>query len=326
MSFQNCKITGSGVDPRAYHDGKLERGDPRMIVSPSMLKEFSACPARWKAGYSAPDSPSKTWGSLLDTVVLMPHLRETHYAVRPDTYPDDPTKPWNGNSNSCKAWRAAKEEMGIEVIKREEMEEAQRAGTMLYGDTILGQFLRESQRQVHVSGEWHDDADRLSSRLVVPVQCLIDCVPKGGTEFDECLGDLKSTRSAAPGIWSRYSSQMKYHMQAAFDLDLYNESTGEKRDTWAFLLSENFPPYQTGRAILSQDKIEAGRALYQSYLALYASCLKTGVWIGYEALSERRGGVVLQGWCLDDLMPWETQETLNQMDAIPDAFVSTTPT
>ena len=97
-----------------------------------------------------------------------------------------------------------------------------------------------------------------------------------------------------PYVWESYSRQRGYHVQSAFDLDLYNAATGEQRDTWCFVLSENFPPYETGRAILSLEKLNCGRIIYRAYLAKYAKCLATGKWPGYQD-----GVETLDGWSLD---------------------------
>src|SRR5208283_4381679 len=86
------------------------------------------------------------------------------------------------------------------------------AKNRLLSDAYLFTYLEASDKQVWVRGEWKDDA----TGLVIPTKCLLDCVPRVGTKFEFSAGDLKTTRSAHPAIWSRYSLQRGYHLQAAF--------------------------------------------------------------------------------------------------------------
>ena len=306
MSFQNCTIRGKGCNPIEYHHSKsdIERGAPDWPMSPSTLKEFAACPQRWKRGYEPPSSDAKDWGSLLDTLVLTPEQFDARYRVRPETFPDAKGVPsTSGNTTACKEWVKACEADGLEIVKRDDLEDVRKAVARLNGDDILNRFLAASDRQVWVIGEWKD----AKTGLVIPCQCLVDLLPRTGTEFEGCTGDLKSTRSAAPFVFQRFSSQRGYHVQAAFDLDML-AAAGCARETWAFVLSENFPPYEPGRMILSQEKLAIGRMLYMAWLGLYAQCLTTGKWPGYQDVPG-----TLDGWSLDNAMPWDEAEAQRAM-------------
>jgi exodeoxyribonuclease VIII len=312
MSLKNVTIRGREVNSEEYHEGNgAKRGDSDFEMSASMLREFGVCASRWLAGYTPPDSEAKDYGSLLDCLYLTPGQFAAKYAVRPDTYKSkDGDKPWNNNATVCREWNEATEAEGRKPLKKTELAEAQAAIRRLESDKILSAFHDVSEKQVWLTGLWTDDA----TGLTVPVKALVDLAPAKDSEFAACLGDLKSTRAALPSVWSRYSSQRKYHLQGALYLDMWNAATGEARDTWCFILSENFPPYQTGRAMLSQQKLEYGRVLYQAYLARYCQCLKTGVWPDYQT-----GPGVIQGWSLDDASRWDEMESIAAMEgAAPD--------
>lgn len=311
MNFQNCKIEGVGVNPDKYHAQTAKRGTPEFIVSPSSLKTFMECPARWIAGYAPPDSDAKTYGSMLDTLLLTPKQFDARYAVKPETYKDAKTgeeKPWNGNSNVCKEWLADHE--AFEVVGKKDVFEVQAAIARLRADETIAAFLDASEKQVHVTGEWHDE----KTKLVIPVQCLIDCVPKSDSEFQKSLGDLKTTRNAAQRPFSRWCYQAGYHVQAAFDLALYTAATGEDRTDWIFLLSENYAPYETGRRLLSQDLVEIGRHTFEHGLQQYARSLKTGDWRGYDA-PEEFSIIAAEPWqefvALEDALEHHQSEQLN---------------
>jgi exodeoxyribonuclease VIII len=269
------------------------------------LKAFAECPSRWKAGYQSPDSDAKDWGSLLDCVLLTPDQFKMRYAVKPATYNDAKTgeeKPWNGNSNVCKDWLADHQDMAI--VSNGELSEAQKAAKRLLADETISSFHNASDKQVHVSGFWHDKATGLD----IPVQCLIDYVPNKDSEFQKCLGDLKSTRNAGQKPFARWCYQASYHIQAAFDLALYCAATGEDRTDWVFVVQENYPPYETGRRLLSQEFIEIGRLTYEHALKQYAKCLKTGNWPGYDSDDEM---TLIQA---EPWMAFESMETAMEND------------
>jgi hypothetical protein len=289
MSFKNVKIAGVGVNSDNYHSQTAERGTPDFIMSPSSLKLFTECPARWKAGYQPPDSDAKDWGSLLDTLLLTPEQFKSRYAIKPASYHDAKTseeKPWNGNSTVCKNW--LEEHKDFQVVSAADVFLAQCAVNKLRADEAIASFLDASDKQVHLRGEWHDPA----TKLVIQVQCLIDCAPRLETEWFRNLGDLKSTRNAGQRPFARWCYTAGYHLQGAFDLDLYNatlttsELQDKGRNDWVFIIQENYPPFETGRRLLSQDFIQIGRQSYQHALKQYARAMKTGVWPGYDESDE----------------------------------------
>lgn len=290
MSFHNCKIAGVGVNSDTYHSQAAKRGTPEYFMSPSSLKLFADCPSRYIAGYNPPDSDAKAWGSLLDTMLLTPIQLPERYVVRPSTYKDAKTgeeKPFNMNATVCKEWVAEQE--GKEIITNKEYQDARAAVKRLKSDETIKSFLDASDTQVHVVGEWRDQ----KTGLIIPVQCLIDLVPRKDSEFQKSLGDLKSTRNAGLKPFSRWTYTAGYHIQAAFDLAMYqaavnpnNDTSGEERIQWVFVIQENYAPFETGRRMLGNDFIEIGKHAYESALRKYAQCLKTGNWNGYDPEDE----------------------------------------
>jgi hypothetical protein len=288
VSFQKCKIAGIGVNSELYHAQKGERGTAEFIMSPSSIKAFSECPSRWKAGYNSPDSEAKDWGNLLDVLLLTPESFQERFAVKPATYPTEPSKkggeviqkPFNSNSTWCREWI---ESQGNKVvISQKELADAISAKNRLMADETIAAFHAACDKQVHVAGQWKDD----KTGIIIPVQCLIDFVGWKESEFQKSLGDLKTTRNAGQRVFSRWCYTAGYHIQAAFDIDLYTAATGEGRTDWIFILQENYAPFETGRRLLSQDLLQIGRQTYEHALSRYARCLKTGEWSGYDPADE----------------------------------------
>lgn len=307
MSFQNCKLVDSPKG-REYFEHDVKRGDAKYPVSSSMLKEFARCPRRWFDGYNPPESDAKDWGSLFDILALTPEQFSERYVIQPATYKapestkkDAPLidKPWNNNAAACKEWRDAQD--GKEIVSSKQVAEAKAAVERLWKDTIIKAWFDACDKQVWVVGEWNDER----TGLVIPVKCLIDFAPRADSEFAECLGDLKTVRSGALVPFQRTCFEMGYHIQAAFNLALYNAATGSDRDKWCFILSESFPPFQTGKRMLDSMFIEIGAAKYQQIIRLYCWCIANNNWPGYDDHDE-----AAQGWTVVLPDPWmQTRDT-----------------
>jgi exodeoxyribonuclease VIII len=314
MSFRNCRIVGTNIDADAYHRVTEQRGSPDYPVSPSMLRSFSACQSRWLHGYSSPDSDAKDRGRAVDSALLTPKLFAEQYVVRPDTYAAPATHakvkagkisvgdplPWNSNAAVCSDWIDAAESAGKTVLSSKESMEISTAVTRLKEDETIASFVDESEKQVLAVGEWHDE-----SGVIIPVRCLIDLQPWKESEFAACLGDLKTTRNAAVVPFQRQTYQLGWHIQAAFDIDLYNAATGGERSTWCFIVQENYPPFQPAKRMLSQEFRELGQAAYRSQLGLYCRCLQSGRWPGYDDHDE-----AIQGWSLVAPEPWMGSDSM----------------
>ena len=303
MSFQNAKIIGPCLDPKEYFgvNDKIERGDPKFIATSSMLRAFLHCASRWKAGYEPPESDEKTTGSLLDCVLLVPEQFGKRYAIKPRSS-DDETKPLNANTKEYKAWKADIEADGLLPVSREGVEGAKLALKRVMADEILSAWFASCDRQIWVKAEWVDK----STGLVIPVQAMLDFVPRPETEFAKCLGDLKCIRSAILRAFTNQVFQYGWHFQAAFYRDIYmaavnpnNDPDGQDRNTWCFCGVENYPPFEPFRRLLSEDYIAIGRQTYTHALAQYAKALKSGVWHGYDD-----GPDAVQGWSIVSPAPY----------------------
>lgn len=302
--IKNAVIIEVNADPKEYHNylSNFKRGDRDFVMSSSALRTFATCPARWIAGYEPPASQAKEYGSLLDTIVLQPDLFKQRYAIKPLTYkavdakgrPTGEVKEWNGNSNVCKKW--LEDHKDFEIATEEEVKEALTARRMLESDEVIAAFLEASDRAVWLQAEWHDE----KTKLVVPIKGLLDLVPRLDSEFHKSIGDLKSTRNAAVMPWTKWCYTAGYHIQAALYWDMM-VAAEPKRDLtdFCFILSENYPPFQSGKRLLAGDFVELGRSTYRKLLAGYSACLAAGKWPGYDDHDETS-----QGWSIVSPMPY----------------------
>lgn len=328
MSFKNAKIHPPGVDSQAYHADMPKRGEANYPASPSMLKAFGqSCPARWVGGYKPPQSDAMKFGNVVDCLVLTPELFEKRYAVTPETYSpvvmecpqcgsqtDSKScrkckcdrvekrieKAWSSKSEFCAAWEAEQGER--ELVSAQTMKDAHGCQKALLGDAKINELLSVSQKQVLVTGEWHDEG----TGLVIPARCLIDLVPSKDSAYAYALADLKTAQSCEPSRFSDDGYKYGYDIQAAFDLDLFNAATGEGRGQWCWVAVEPYEPYIIGRRFDEEDSryqfICNGRARYRRILKLYCQCLKNGTWPGYDDTAESANG-----WTGMELKPWKDE-------------------
>lgn len=311
MSFKNAHIVGRNIDSTVYHEITVERGSPDHPVSPSMLKLFGGNAKKWRDGYEPKTTKTKDWGNLLDCLLLTPNQFKVRYAVQPETYEDEKTgevKEWNNRARVCKEW--CEDHEGKEIISFDTHKHASAAILKLREDLTVRAFVDASEKQVWVAGEWHDEA----TKLVIPVRCLIDLEPKYDSEFGKCLGDLKSTRSAALRPFLRDAYTYGHHIQAAFDMDLYRAALpDEDRNTWCLVVQENYEPWMVGRRMMTDDPsqpenfLDLGRVTYKRLLANYCFCLKHDRWPDYDSHEN-----AVQGWSLMNAESW--------MAELPDAF------
>jgi hypothetical protein len=300
----NAKIVSVDTDPGVYHRTRGgDRGKPDFIMSNSEIKRFAECPQKWLLGGGEHDDTDATqWGTLVDCMALTMPAFDSRYAVCPATYRDAKTgedKPWNWNSNVCKAWRDQQGER--ETIKPDMTEGAALAVKRLYDDPDIGLVLRNSQKQFFILGEYRE-AD---TGLVVPLKGLLDIVPNVKLDFyGKCLADLKTTEKAGCRGWPRKVFLWGLHIQAALYLDLYVAATGEDRSDFLHVISESDPPYEPNKVLLTSgsdmDFVEIGREAYLNALKFYCRCLKGGHWPGYAEMSDQR----IHGWAVVQPEPW----------------------
>lgn len=320
MSFQNCKIVGRQVDPAKYHQSVAQRGAKDFIVSSSSLRDACWCMAKWILGHEKAETFAMAYGQLLDCLVLTPHMMAERFQVRPTSYEKHVLKcPQCGSITSAKKCQSCKVDRVEATIEaewtlmsdtcKEAEENWKKAGKLIFDKdgndkfpgfnqaadaakrltTHLecGAFIRDSDAQVHVAGEWLDKA----TGLVIPCQCLIDMVPRTPPPdgFADSLGDLKSARTAFPPFFTEDVRSRGYQIQAAWNLDMFNAATGEKRDRFCLLVSENTHPWQAEAYFMAEatdmstepGMIDYGRVIYQAMMARYAHCLAENKWPGY---------------------------------------------
>ena len=117
-----------------------------------------------------------------------------------------------------------------------------------------------------------------------PVQCaarldqLVRAVP--GSD-ERIIRDLKETRSIRPKAWANAVYDFRYHMQAAVYRRAVFAVTGMPATfEWVLVRSTTVP--QVARRAPSHEWIEMGEAEWSHAVDVWATCVKSGMWPGWE--------------------------------------------
>lgn len=283
--FQNCKIIGSDIDVETYlrQEPDVNKGDPKFVMQRSELIRFFDNPNKWLK--SSNDGGNK-FGELLDCILLTPEKFEKQFAVAPKEYACEPTKkdprefkPWNFQATVCKDWREEMESRGLKVVKSNEIDEVRSAEKIFLENPFCADLLAASDKQVMVVGEYHDH----KTGIVVPVKSLLDFAPRKDSQFKNVLGDLKTTESAKPSKFEWSIFNYGYDAQAYLNMELFNQATGEERDTWQFLIQENTAPFHCPerQPWLTADFLQIGMMKVLNALEYYSWCIANDSWPGY---------------------------------------------
>lgn len=95
------------------------------------------------------------------------------------------------------------------------------------------------------------------------------------------IGDLKTTKNAAPKPFERDACNYEYHVSAAF----YREGLNvlQERDRlFRIIAVENYPPHAVAVYEYTEEALEQGRLDFRRYLHMYRTALETGKWPGYH--------------------------------------------
>lgn len=116
-------------------------------------------------------------------------------------------------------------------------------------------------------------------------KCRTDAISACG----RIILDLKTTDDVSDWGFGKTISQRRYHVQAAWYLDILKMLYGnDAPDIFAFIAVQKTRPYDCAVHVISPQQIELGRQYYQRDLMTYLDCQLTGEWHGKD------GGKILE--------------------------------
>ncbi|MFD2232799.1 PD-(D/E)XK nuclease-like domain-containing protein [Phaeospirillum tilakii] len=200
-------------------------------------------------------------------------------------------------SNAGKAFAAQAEGEGKTLIRAKEFEavKAMRDAAMR-SDLVR---LALSNGRAEQSLFWQD------AETGVWLRCRPDWLPTVPVH----VPDFKTTTSAHPDDFRRAVQDYGYHIQAAHTLDGIEAVTGTRPDSFFFIVQEKAPPYLCSICTLDDEAMMWGERLARRAIRLFARCLETGHWPGYD------GGISTVGLPAYALKTLEGLEALGFFDA-----------
>lgn len=238
-------------------------------LSASGLRHLRRSPAHYYAAILDPERPAQEptpamrAGTMAHCALFEPEALAERYIVRPDGV-DFRTK-------AGKEWRDA-QPAGLEIIDAAQMQTAQRQAAAVRALPDIAALLAEGRAEV--SAVWRDDATGALCR------CRPDWVAPAGDGV--VIIDGKTTQDASPDGFGRSIWTYAYHLQAAWYIDGWQRATGQRVHGFVFAAVESAYPHAAAAYMLGDDVIAAARAECARLTALYAECMRSGHWPGYN--------------------------------------------
>lgn len=257
-------------------------------IGRSQLFKISKSPAHFKENLDTPTEKTKALiiGRAFHCLVLEPEKFDKEYCVMPQGY--------DGRTSSGRAFKAAAEERGLEILTFDEYEMLTGMATSVLSDPYC-QLLLSGEKEI--SYYWTDEDTG------VKVKCRPDC----RTDLKNCsvVVDLKSCENAQIDAFIRDIFKYGYDLQAPQYLtgvELYEK----KPHKFVFIAVEKKPPYAV--LVLDFDEVFNGeeKALikgydkFREYLGLVAECSMTGVWYDYRGDENIPGTLNIPQWLYEE--------------------------
>lgn len=222
-------------------------------LSKSALDQIHKSPAHFKAymeGEKQPPTPAMIFGTLVHSLVF----NQNDFAVIPQC---------DRRTTEGKAIYAKflEESVGKVHVTADQYSEACKIRDAVYNHPAAAALLKKGNPEVSIFGELNG----------LPCRCRVDWQSERGY-----LVDLKTTNSASPEEFSKSVWNYRYHVQAAFYLDM------TKAEKFFFIAVEKEAPYNVECYELDNEAILTGRAEYLADMELYKKCKASGNWYAYN--------------------------------------------
>lgn len=215
----------------------------------SHLKHIARSPAHYRAALTASfDSTSLRLGRIVDVGVL----------GGPEPVIYDGTR-------RGKAWEQFRDQHGgLEIVTASEVESAQPIIDAVLGHEAAMSLLRSGAIKKRLHWDWLGRA------------CTGEPDVAG-----RALVDLKTTRDAEPGRFTKQALWYSYHAQLAF-YRLGMVSSGAEPPAQVYIVAvETAPPYPVTVLQLTERAIEQGERLCRLWMERLLACEATNEWPGY---------------------------------------------
>lgn len=126
---------------------------------------------------------------------------------------------------------------------------------------------------------WTEQSFYWTDEFGVLRKCRTDAIAANGM----VIPDLKTTDDVSEEGFGRTIAQRRYHVQAAWYLDVLRGLYGrDAPQAFCFIAVQKTRPYDVAVHYLTEQQIELGRMLYRRDLELLLHCQETNAWPGKD--------------------------------------------
>ena len=131
----------------------------------------------------------------------------------------------------------------------------------------------------------------------------LKCRPDFMLDDGSLIIDIKTTTDASPNGFKKSLANFRYHVQAAWYLEVVEKATGRRPEAFIFVAVEKQRPFSTAVYVADEECIRIGMEQAREDLMNIAKWKNTGIYPGYSSQAEM---ISLPKWMLpreDGAMP-----------------------
>lgn len=253
-------------------------------VGQSTLKLMERSPAKclWDLEHPKKSTEAQELGTAIHCALLEPDVFEKTYVIKPKF-----DKRTTAGKAAALAWDESNQ--GRIGIDPDNMDILNRVASRVFDNEFYSSFFKEGLKE---NSFW--SKDQISG---VAKRARLD----NFITNKKIIVDLKTTDCAYPDIFSRDIWKYKYHVQAAYYVDIVKEVTG--LDCSFFIVAvEKTKDCDVTVHMIGHEALSHGRALYRGWLDDYAKAIQNKVWPGYK---QEIHTYSIPSWVDDDCFEWE---------------------
>lgn len=234
FTFVRSNLEPIAVKPGIYHNVPFENYMRWDAFSKSMVDNALLSHAHLRAYIeTGKTTRSMTLGSLVDCLVLEPHLYDKQYCEQPATYTAEKwtgrapnkklvveEKPWNNNAQVCKDYNRQMAEAGRTPIDIGLLSQARSCVISIDEHEIASEIVERGLKQVSIVWECQSTGVMCKGRFDI----------LGDGEHKHLIIDLKTTKDASSDGFAKECAVYDYHVQGGSYTEGYFLNTGEQRD------------------------------------------------------------------------------------------------
>ncbi len=250
------------MKPGIYNISNEEYHADNSAISKSGLDLIAKSPAhfKWTQENNRPPTPAMQKGTLVHLLALEPDQFDSEYVVMPADI----------KVKRGKAWEAFRDEnIDRSIISASDLTGAQAIVSAVQSNPEAIKIL-ESALAIEESVFAEDPETGI----------LCKCRPD--IRIDGAIYDLKTTKNAQAKAFSYSCRSFRYHVQAAFYLDVCRNQGIDVSDFGFIAVDTADMPFQcTVFHAMDDDAMNLGRGEYIENLKTYAECVEADLWPGY---------------------------------------------